>query len=295
MDRIILHHTDDLEDTPVVQALLTSPGISLERIDATALLGETEVELGLQGGLTRLYAGLSAPSRQSDMLRMAILYQQGGVYLDMDTVTVDSLLPLLDAGVFIGTERIVWPYWVYKSRSPVVWVRHLGLDLSRKLMRAAPGGWRAFLAVQGMYPAAANNAVIGAPARSPLCAAVLRRMAAMPADQIPAAYALGPDLVQAMLEETTFEDFTIHRPAAFYPLAPEISGHWFRPCRNAQTALAQIIEPATKIVHWYASVRTGAYVAEISPDYIRARRTSQLYSALVAAALPDLDQHISPP
>jgi hypothetical protein len=35
-------------------------------------------------------------------------------------------------------------------------------------------------------------------------------------------------------------------------------------------------------------VRTKPYVAVISPDYVRAHRQTQLYSALVCAALPGL-------
>jgi hypothetical protein len=41
-------------------------------------------------------------------------------------------------------------------------------------------------------------------------------------------------------------------------------------------------------VHWYASVRSKPYVAVIDPNYVRAHRHTQLYSALVSRALPQM-------
>ena len=71
----------------------------------------------------------------------------------------------------------------------------------------------------------------------------------------------------------------------FYPLPPEISEHWFRLQHRA--TIGDVLSPATRVVHWYASVRTRALVLDITPDYVRAHRTTQLYSMLVHASLPD--------
>ncbi len=288
VDEVILHHTDELADGPETQALRAAPGVRLARLDPAALLGPVGAELGLGEALSGLYGRAQSPAQKADILRAAILHQQGGIYLDVDTLTVAPLMPLLEARQFMGAERIVWPHWVYHSRSPLVWGRHLGLDVLRKLLRLTPGGWRAFRKVEGWYVPAVNNAVMGAEAGAPLIVAALREMAALPEQQAHGAYALGPDLYQALLAASPMPDLAIHAPPCFYPFAPEISEHWFRSCRNAAAALRQALRPETRIVHWYGSVRTKPYVAQISPDYVRAHRQTQLYSALVCELLPDL-------
>jgi len=288
VDEVILHHTDELADGPEIHALRAAPGVRLARLDPAALLSAVGAELGLGEALSGLYGRAQGPAQKADILRAAILYQRGGVYMDVDTLTVASLTPLLEAGQFIGAERIVWPHWVYRSRSPLVWGRHLGLDVMRKLLRRIPGGWRAFRMVEGWYVPAVNNAVMGAGEAAPVIAKALRAMAALPEGQTPGPYALGPDLYQALLAASPMPDLVIHAPGCFYPFAPEISEHWFRPCRNAPAALRQALRPETRIVHWYGSVRTKPYVAQISPAYVRAHRQTQLYSALVCELLPEL-------
>ncbi|MBU6450002.1 MAG: glycosyl transferase [Rhodospirillales bacterium] len=284
MDEIILHHTDDLADGPVPRALAAA-GVRLQRLVPAALLTPAQAALGLGEALTRLYARLSSPVQRADLLRAAILYSHGGTYMDVDTVTVASLTPLLGVPQFIGAERIVWPHWARASRSPLVWAKHLGLDGLRKVLRRTPGGWRAARAVEGWYVQAVNNAVMGGMAGAPMFAAALCAMAALPEGETPGPYALGPDLYQALLA-TPQPGLVVHEPACFYPLGPEISEHWFRPCRNAPAALGRLLSPQTRVAHWYGSVRTRPHVAVITPEFIRAHCQVQLYSALVDASLP---------
>ncbi|HYP62354.1 MAG TPA: glycosyltransferase [Acidocella sp.] len=286
MDEVILHHTDELADGPELAALRQAKGVRLERLDPQACLGLAEAQLGLAGQLTALYRGLASPVQRADVLRAAILFLQGGIYLDLDTVTVASLRPLLQAPQFVGTEYIVWPHWVRASRSPLVWAKHLALDVLRKMLRLAPNGWRAFRLVEDWYFPGVNNAIMGAAPGAPLFAAYLRAMAQLPPAQRTQPYALGPDLLQGLVYQFPEAGLTLHKPAVFYPLAPEISEHWFRPTRRAQPARA--LRPQTKVVHWYASVRSKPHVAKIDPDFVRAHREIQLYSALVCAALPGL-------
>ncbi len=285
MDEVILHHTDELADTPALAALRAAPGVRLERIDPQACLAAAGAPLALGEELIVLYDGLVSPVQRADVLRAAILYQQGGIYLDLDTVTVASLRPLLAAPQFVGTEYIVWPHWVRTSRSPVVWARHLGLDVLRKVLRLVPGGWRGFRRVEGWYFKGVNNAIMGAAPGAPLFAAYLRAMVRLPVAQRTQPYALGPDLLQGLVGQFAAAELTVHEPAVFYPLAPEISEHWFRPGRPD---LHQALRPQTLVVHWYASVRSKPHVARIDPGYIRAHRATQLYSALVSRALPQL-------
>ncbi len=286
MDEVVLHHTDELEDGPELRALRAASGVRLELTDPMARLAQVQERLGVGGGLTALYARLTSPVQRADVLRAAILYLDGGIYLDLDTITVASLRPLLGAPQFVGSEFIVWPHAVRSSRSPAVWAKHLTLDVLRKAMRLLPGGWRAFRLVEEWYFPGVNNAVMGAAPGAALFRAYLRAMLELPQERQTEPYALGPDLLQALISHYPAEELTIHPPPVFYPLAPEISEHWFRPSRRPR--LEQVLPPDTRVVHWYASVRSKPYVARISPGYVREHRDSQLYSALVCSALHGL-------
>ena len=284
LPRIVLHHTDALPDSPEMRALQTDERVTLSHIDPDRTLTEAGSLLGIGDALATLYRRVPKPVTRSDVLRAAILYLQGGIYLDLDTVTVADLTPLLDATQFVGTERIVWPEGVRRSRSPVVWARHLSLDVLRRLCRALPQGWRTFRRFESHYPRSINNAVFGAEPRSRLLERYLRAMLSVPASLLDRPYAFGPHLLQRVVADYPHADLTIQEPSVFYPLAPEISDHWFRD--RAAPQPTAILSADTRLVHWYASVHTGPRVARITPDSVRDRRRCELYSMLVHGCLP---------
>lgn len=287
-DEVILHHTDELESGDVLEALQGVPTIRLSRISPVALLQSVGADLGLDDKLWLIYRRISSPSILSDILRAAILYRDGGIYLDVDTITISSLSSFFKFRQFIGVERIVWPYWIKSSRSPLVWGRTLALDIMRKALRLLPEGWRFYRYVEGAYFRGVNGAIMGGAPKAPLFEIYLRHMVEMPADKQIKPNALGPDLLQELIGNGYVQDLVIHDPEYFYPLAPEISEHWFRPCRNAPQAIREALMPQTVIVHWYGSVRTKSYLGKIDPEYIQEHQQSQLYSALVTQVLPEL-------
>ncbi len=288
---IILHHTDSLDDDARVQALVRRARVRLCRLDPIAYLTTAGQAAGVGDRLVAIYRALENPAARTDVLRAAILYLEGGVYLDLDTVTTASLLPLLDAVQFVGSELVVWPHFVRTSGSPLVWGRALTLDLLRKALRRAPRGWELFRLVERFCWRAVNNAVMGAEANSRLCELYLRAMAAMAAmssERYCGLYALGPDLLQEVVDRFGDGDptLTIAPPEVFYPLPPEISEHWFR--LNRSVRLEAVLSARTRVVHWYASVRTRSRVAAIDPGYVRMHRDRQLYSALVCSCIRQL-------
>ncbi|GAA4500441.1 glycosyltransferase [Gluconacetobacter tumulicola] len=293
MDSVILHHTDPLEDGPQKQALERAPGVVLSRVDPQRDLRAMEQIADLPASsLVALYEGVRTPVQRADILRTAILYRDGGVYLDMDTITTASLRPLLQSGPFVGTERIVWPPHVRSSRSPLLRAKHIGLSLMRQAFRALPGGWKGFRRIERFYPLGLNNAVLGAPPGAPWLRTCLRAMLALSPEERLRPYALGPHLLQRVAEHSGTHTLTIHDPSVFYPVPPEISEHLFRTTRRARAQ--DILLPGTCVVHWYASVRTRSRVAQITPAYVRAHRDSQYYSALVCATIPSLHDDIDP-
>jgi hypothetical protein len=286
MQEVILHHTDPLEDGPQLRALQSAAVVTLAKIEPLDCLALPAAELGLGTKLADLYQRLASPVMRSDVLRVAILYAYGGIYLDLDTITVASLLPLLNMPAFISSEFVVWPHFVLQSRSPALWARVLTLDLVRKLMRILPGGWKVFRRLEHFYFRAANNAVMGSEPKSSLLQAYLQAMVLLPADRQTQPYALGPELLQDVVEHMAGVGFAVQEPSVFFPLGPEISEHWFR--NNAVAPLQQVLLPETRVVHWYASVRGRSRVARISPDYVKQHRDHQLYSALVCANIRQL-------
>src|SRR6202012_3272828 len=79
MDEVVLHHTDELAEGTVLNALRSTAGMRLERIEARDLLAKVGDRLGLSGVLADIYANLTSPSQRSDVLRAAILFMQGGI------------------------------------------------------------------------------------------------------------------------------------------------------------------------------------------------------------------------
>ena len=286
LPEIILHHTDKLEDSDQISALRQADRVRLSRIDPTAYLAETADCLGLGNRLVELYQRLDSPVMRSDVLRAAILYRQGGIYADLDTLTVASLLPLTEADAFVGSEFIVWPHSARVSRSPLRLGRPLILDLVRKAFRLMPSGWRPFRLVERFYFRGLNNAVMGGAPESPLFAAYLRAMVELARDRQPQPYALGPHLLRDVVARQAPDTLIVQPPHVFYPLAPEISEHWFRKVRNV--SLDTILPSETRIVHWYASVRTRSRVMAIDPGYVMKNQNEQLYSALVCSCISTL-------
>jgi hypothetical protein len=284
LEQVVLHHTDALTGTPALAALRAQPGVRLEKVAPLDLLREAEGRLGVGQALSALYPRLPTPVMKADLLRLAILYTQGGIYLDLDTITVAPLTPLLNERQFIGTEPIIWPARVRHSRNPLTLARAVLLDAARTLCRKLPNGHVLFRPLERFCFQGVNNAALGAVAHAPMLATALTAIAGMSVNAATTPYALGPDLFQALLESGQLLGVKLHAPHVFYPLPPEISAHWFGAVRNAPARLP--LYPDTRIVHWYASVRTKSLIPLISPAYVQAHKGGQLFSALVSRVLP---------
>lgn len=282
-ERVLLHHQDDLRDVPHFQRLARDPRIECIRLDFQELLQSVAP---MAPGILDLAEFVSDSSRnnmKSDLARFALLWRHGGVYLDMDTVSLASLDDLRAAGgMFCGAERLVWPKVVRDSRNPLVLGLAAARSMGRDLLRRHPHGWRHFRRIEWLYPVAPNPAVLGAVQGHPLLAQLLQRSALVSRRQLDRRReAVGPDLLQEIFTGYRGRDLKILPPDVFYPLGPEISEHWFRlhPVDKAPP-LAEVLGPDTRVVHWYASVRTRQIVPEFDASYVRTNRTRQLLSAL---------------
>lgn len=278
--RVVLHHADMLSDSPWWNELEVLPGFEARRLDPEVLLDQA-------GGppLVEVFRGLTEPAGKANVVRAALLFLEGGTFLDSDTVTVGSFAALLEpGGAFCGREHIIRPHTVLSNASLWTRVSSILRRVARSTLREVPGGWRMFRRIEGLYPAAVNNAVLGCEARHPLIGELIENMMRVPRERRRVRYALGTHLLQQTVDRYGFDDLRVLPPRVFYPLGPEISLHWFRQVPHAR--VEDVIAPETRLVHWYASVRTRTIVSAIDPGYVRARARTQLFSAL---ALPFVD------
>ncbi len=279
LERVRLHHTHDLSGTRWWPALQALPGVETQRLAEDAL-----IDAAAGPKLVDRYRSLRAPAARANVLRVALLKREGGVYLDLDTVTCQSLAPLLEqAGFFCGTERIAFPGRLRQSVNPLAWGAAYLRTTVRDLLRRSADGVRWFQRIEAQFPAAANNAVLGARAEHPVLAEMVERMLALSARAAGRRFALGTGLLQAALASTRDSDVLVHPPRVFYPLGPEISEHWFR--RDTRARLDDVLSAETRVVHWYASVRTRRFVPEFEPSWVLRHRGEQLLSELLFRAL----------
>lgn len=275
--RLILHHDAQLDGARRAH-LERIPRLELRVIEPERVFDV----LDRRSQLLELYTRLSQPAARANVLRAALLYREGGVYLDMDTLTLASLQPLCVADAFCGRERVALPSGV-RERGGASLARAYALMALRDVLRRAPDGPRWFRRLEGLYTLAANNAVLGARAGHPLVGALLDGMLHMPEAKQMRRYALGTHLLQDVLATLPPASVTVHAPEVFYPLAPEISEHWFRMREHVDLGVA--LPAVCRVVHWYASVRTRPWVARIDAGFVRAEKQRQLLSALIARVL----------
>jgi hypothetical protein len=265
-----LHLTHELEPA-AARELEGLAGVEIRRLAPDSLLAEH--------GLVERYRELESPASRSNVLRIAVLEREGGVYLDMDTVTIRDLGALRrSAQAFCGLEHVAFPAPLPGQSAVRLRSRGLLLTAMREGLFHAPAGWRQFRKVEHLFPRAANNAVLGASAHHPLLRDLLGRMARMPRRDALRRYALGTHLLQHALREYEGTDLSVLEPTLFYPLGPRISRHWFTPCRRPEPR--QVLSDETRVVHWYASLHHP--FAGVTRDFLRENTERQLFAKLVS-------------
>jgi hypothetical protein len=218
-----------------------------------------------------LFARKLSPATKANLIRLAALYKLGGVYLDFDTITVADPAPLLSKSGFCGTEPLALPADLFHSLNPLRWLA-AGLRLAaRQALAYPPGGWRLFRLFEGLYPASANNAVIGAEPGHPFLDSCFRLMAALPPAERLKRFRLGTHLLQRAVAASTSgsrHGFDVMPVSTFYPLGPEIATHWFKP--GTATQLDAMLRPDTLIVHWYNSVESRLGGKALTREWVAA-------------------------
>jgi hypothetical protein len=279
-DSVRLHHTDPLQEFPHVRDLYELPNLDLVLLADRALCEEASGP-----ALADLVAALKSPVARSNLVRAALIYRDGGVYLDMDTLTIRSFDEVrARAPGFLGEEHIVFPEEVVASWDPRVKAKAYLKTTIRDGYRRLPHGYRYFPRIEGHYHRAVNGAIMGGVAGHAFCAEYLTAMTQVPKDRWNKPHALGTYLLQSVYKRYRGDDLHTFPPPYFYPLSPEISAHWFRFYRDGVDPM-EALDSSTCCVHWYASVRTKKIVATVHEAELRRVAGQQLFAALATRVL----------
>jgi hypothetical protein len=190
---------------------------------------------------------------RSNILRYLILYREGGIYLDFDTITVNDYQPLLQYPAFIGEEAVFRYDDDRVSGKIKLGIVHTGILFglsyylsfwnSRYLDNAAIMNSVNALLMRGWSDKKLNNAVLGCEPASPFFAQVI----SMVPDTDPSIkYALGPILMNKAW--TTDAAKNIHRLSSdhFYTIPPSQTFRFFY-------GPAPTLPKATYSIHWCSS------------------------------------------
>lgn len=279
-ESVRLHHTDPLDALPHVVSLRDLANFELVSLDDRALCDEA-------GGssLADLVGQLESPVARSNLVRTALVYRDGGVYLDMDTLTIRPFDEVrAQAPAFLGEEHIVFPEEVVSSWDPRVKAKAYLKTTVRDVFRRLPHGYRYFPRIAQHYRRAVNGAIMGGVPSHGFWARYLAAMTKVPRARWNKPHALGTHLLQATYKDDDGQDLHTFPPPYFYPLPPEISAHWFRFYREGVDPM-EVIDPKTCCVHWYASVRTRKVVKALDEQELRRLAGQQLFAGLANRVL----------
>ena len=274
-ERVVVHASDDLDGSPHVRHLRRFASVEVRRIELGALARATGERAAR---VQALYDDMTSAAARSDVLRALILASEGGVYLDVDTVTVAPFDELRAPPAFVGQELICFPEWSTRRHS-----RAYGLSALRAALARMPEGYRLFAEVQHLYSLAVNNAVLGAEPGHVFIRAYLEAMLSLPPAVARRRFAIGPDLLGRVCREQAASGLALVPPSYFYPLGPVISESWWSRC--ASPDLERVLSDETVTVHWYASVRSRKLADRVDPSYVRQHQNHQLFSKLASRYL----------
>jgi len=254
-----------------------------KKIEFKIIDGSNFKDLEDNGICEKLCNEVKSPASKANLLRLALLYKHGGIYLDTDTIFIKPIDDLLNLKGFCGTETVALPRELFKSVNPFAYVA-CGLRFAwRFFCTYCPSGEQIFRKTESFFSQAANNAVLASEAKNPVIAKAFQTMNSMPQKERLKRYRLGTHLLQSITQNKSSEFMEVLPGSFFYPLGPEICRHYF--LDGAAKRLGKMLLPNTRIVHWYNSVEHRFLKEPLNAEWVKKHPVSafaKMYSAFHA-------------
>lgn len=272
---IVLHSGDMPRNNPDWDGLA-----SLARTaELTPEIAAQDLPISAQAFLD-LYARVNYPAGRSNLLRLAVLWKQGGVYLDLDTACAAPFDDLLETGAFVG-EEIVWKHdneRVERGFLPKMVVSSSAFGISWAAARL--GLWRNDALPERLLRKVwgapeLNNAIIGARPHHPWVKLLIEM--ALEADPT-VRFALGPALFnRAWVRglERGVEIPVRHAPEVFYQFPPSQTVRFFGACSR------DTLPPQARILHWCSSNHRKD-LPHMTAQWAAERKDTALWAKVVA-------------
>lgn len=224
---------------------------------------------------------------QSNLLRYLILYQEGGIYLDADTLVTNDLAPLRKKNSgFIGKENSIWA--ITRRKNPLhyfIWAPFL--ELYRMAAILLPFGYRMNNSFRVLCSSSENNAVMGMTPRHHFLKACFAYILTMTDEEIVLPLRLGPFLLQRVAQQYHGHDLDVYPEPYFYPYGPMISQHFFRERMNAAPVAAYMLKGHNYVIHWGASTKV---LKSYTKESILQQPDKSVFSLLASAVIADYEK-----
>ena len=248
--RVVVHCFGERPSSIDFDRATGTPRVTVDRIEPARIFGELPPHLQR---VSAIYESLppSAAAR-SNLLRYALLYLHGGIYLDFDTITLRPLADLVDGPCFVGVER-VWSLderrvagesGVLRSPAALLWlsiwvIKRVDSTVFHGRLRLAERTRRSNSRLTHLQ---ANNAVIGAAPRAEFLDRLLRSAHSVNPE---VRYSTGPTLIDRV-RRTSPHLVEVLPPDYFYGVEPAESFRYFldRTLR---------LHPNSAVVHYVGS------------------------------------------
>lgn len=287
-DRIFVHHKYLGADEKFFYGLGKLPGVILQELDFDKIFSSENqllFRLGKQRNLIE-----RSPLIQSDILRYAILYLHGGVYLDLDIVVLrpfKELLLRIDRPAFLGREKILFPKHIVHPaniRARLKKLRSLLLVKLRNMCERIPHGYVFYNKLKAYVPTV-NGAVFGSEKTGDFVTGVIEKLNQYGAVEMNIPLKPGPfSLQEAVTDPNMASCVEILQPDCFYPSAPGITKHLFR--RYKRVDIDKFCDLSDSyLIHWYSSSSmfraSKISIQDIDCEYLNANKGSLLFGDML--------------